>query len=111
MDVLGIAAVDQPSAACLVREGRLIAGAQEARFTRVRGDASFPRHAIAYCLRAGKIGPSQVDAVVVAGSADTAVPETESTSPPGGSSARTRVRRWFGRPIRLLYPGRGPLLR
>ncbi|MFA6110608.1 MAG: carbamoyltransferase N-terminal domain-containing protein, partial [Candidatus Latescibacterota bacterium] len=49
--VLGISAFYHDSAACLVRDGRIVAAAQEERFTRVKHDAGFPRQAVAYCLR------------------------------------------------------------
>jgi carbamoyltransferase len=54
--VLGISAFYHDSAACLLRDGQIVAAAQEERFTRKKGDASFPREAVAYCLREGGIG-------------------------------------------------------
>lgn len=62
--VLGISAFYHDSAACLVRDGEIVAAAQEERFTRVKGDASFPEHAIAACLREGGIDPDALDSVV-----------------------------------------------
>ena len=53
MDIIGISAYYHDSAACLVRDGRIIAAAQEERFTRKKHDASFPVHAIRYCLAEG----------------------------------------------------------
>jgi carbamoyltransferase len=50
MDILGISAYYHDSAACLVRDGEIIAAAQEERFTRKKHDASFPSQAIQYCL-------------------------------------------------------------
>ena len=64
MRVLGVSAYYHDSAAALVEDGRVVAAAQEERFTRRKHDASFPRNAIAYCLTEGKIGLSCVDAVV-----------------------------------------------
>jgi carbamoyltransferase len=55
-DILGISAYYHDSAACLVRDGEIIAAAQEERFTRKKHDAGFPREAIRYCLREGGIG-------------------------------------------------------
>lgn len=55
MNILGISAFYHDSAACLVRGGKIIAAAQEERFTRKKHDHSFPSHAIAYCLREGGI--------------------------------------------------------
>jgi carbamoyltransferase len=51
MNILGVSAFYHDSAACLVRDGVIIAAAQEERFTRIRHDAGFPRNAIDYCLR------------------------------------------------------------
>ena len=54
--ILGISAFYHDSAACLLRDGAIVAAAQEERFTRKKGDASFPRRAVAYCLEAAGIG-------------------------------------------------------
>jgi carbamoyltransferase len=48
--ILGISAFYHDSAAALVDDGRIVGAAQEERFTRVKGDASFPHHAIGWCL-------------------------------------------------------------
>ena len=61
--VLGISAFYHDSAAALVRDGEIVAAAQEERFTRKKGDADFPRHAVAYCLRTGGISTSELRAV------------------------------------------------
>jgi len=53
--ILGISAFYHDSAACVLRDGEIVAAAQEERFTRRKGDASFPSRAVAYCLRAGGI--------------------------------------------------------
>src|SRR2546429_2516002 len=58
--VLGISAFYHDSAACLLRDGEIVAAAQEERFTRKKGDASFPVHAARYCLQAGGIAASQL---------------------------------------------------
>ena len=64
MNILGISALYHDSAACLVRDGIIIAAAQEERFTRKKHDSGFPRHAIDYCLReAGLSGGNQLDLV------------------------------------------------
>ena len=55
-DILGISAYYHDSAACLVRDGEIIAAAQEERFTRKKHDAGFPKEAVKYCLREGRIG-------------------------------------------------------
>jgi carbamoyltransferase len=49
--VLGISAFYHDSAACLLRDGEIVAAAQEERFSRKKGDERFPKHATAYCLR------------------------------------------------------------
>jgi carbamoyltransferase len=64
VNILGISAFYHDSAACLVRDGKIIAAAQEERFSRKKHDARFPRHAIDYCLReAGLSGAAQLDLV------------------------------------------------
>src|SRR6202007_3229632 len=52
MRILGISAFYHDSAAALVEDGRIVAAAQEERFTRKKHDASFPHNAIGYCLDA-----------------------------------------------------------
>jgi carbamoyltransferase len=64
MNILGISAFYHDSAAALVRDGKIFAAAQEERFTRIKHDWHFPRHAVAYCLREGRISPKDLDAVV-----------------------------------------------
>ena len=64
MRVLGISAFYHDSAAALVEDGRIVAAAQEERFSRKKHDSRFPRHAIRYCLEAGGHGISGVDDVV-----------------------------------------------
>ena len=55
VNILGLSAFYHDSAACLVRDGNIIAAAQEERFTRKKHDAGFPKLAIEYCLREGRI--------------------------------------------------------
>src|ERR1041384_6358826 len=64
MRILGISAFYHDSAAALIADGRIIAAAQEERFTRKKFDASFPTHAIAYCLAEGGISLADIDHVV-----------------------------------------------
>ena len=64
MRILGISAFYHDSAAALVEDGRIVAAAQEERFTRRRHDPGFPRHAIEYCLRASGGGLADVEHVV-----------------------------------------------
>ena len=54
--ILGISAFYHDSAACLLRDGEIVAAAQEERFTRKKGDSAFPRHAVDFCLKTGGIG-------------------------------------------------------
>jgi len=61
--VLGISAYYHDSAACLVEDGRIVAAAQEERFTRKKHDADFPARAIDYCLTEAGITRSQIDYV------------------------------------------------
>ena len=53
--ILGISAYYHDSAACLVHDGKIIAAAQEERFTRKKHDKSFPKHSIDYCFDEAKI--------------------------------------------------------
>jgi carbamoyltransferase len=53
--ILGISAFYHDSAACLLRSGDIVAAAQEERFTRIKGDASFPARSVEYCLKEGGI--------------------------------------------------------
>ena len=63
MNILGISAFYHDSAACLVRDGEILAAAQEERFTRKKHDHNFPKRAVEYCLEEGKIGPAELDLV------------------------------------------------
>ena len=54
--ILGISAFYHDSAACLLRDGEIVAAGSEERFTRKKGDASFPTKAVDFCLRQGGIG-------------------------------------------------------
>ena len=64
MQVLGISAFYHDSAACLVRDGQIVAAAQEERFSRKRHDARFPVEALRFCLRQGGIEAGNLDRVV-----------------------------------------------
>jgi len=61
--ILGISAFYHDSAACLVRDGEIVAAAQEERFTRKKGDASFPHHAVEYCLREAGVTAADLSCV------------------------------------------------
>ena len=64
MYILGISAFYHDSAACIIKDGEIIAAAQEERFTRKKHDASFPHHAIKYCIQEAQINAEQIDSVV-----------------------------------------------
>jgi carbamoyltransferase len=64
MRVLGLSAFYHDSAAALIEDGRIIAAAQEERFTRKKFDADYPRKAIEYCLGEARIALKEVDFVV-----------------------------------------------
>lgn len=63
MNILGISCYYHDAAAALVKDGNIVAAAQEERFTRKKHDPSFPRNAIEYCLREAKIELSDVDII------------------------------------------------
>ena len=63
MLVLGLSAFYHDSAAALVRDGEIIAAAQEERFTRKKNDANFPKYAAEYCLREAGVTLDDIDAV------------------------------------------------
>jgi carbamoyltransferase len=64
MNILGISAFYHDSAACVVRDGEIIAAAQEERFTRKKADARFPINSIRYCLDEAGIPLSDLDHIV-----------------------------------------------
>jgi carbamoyltransferase len=63
MHILGISAFYHDSAACLVRDGEIVAAAQEERFTRKKHDSRFPANAVGFCLKQAGIGLDQVDLI------------------------------------------------
>jgi carbamoyltransferase len=62
--VLGLSAYYHDAAAALLREGRIVAAAQEERFTRIKNEPDFPRQAIQFCLRCGGLEAAELDCVV-----------------------------------------------
>ena len=64
MRILGISAFYHDSAAALIEDGRIVAAAQEERFTRRKHDAAFPHNAIAYCLAEAGVAADELDHVV-----------------------------------------------
>ncbi|MBW2663450.1 MAG: carbamoyltransferase [Deltaproteobacteria bacterium] len=63
MNILGISAFYHDSAACLVRDGEIVAAAQEERFTRKKHDFAFPKNATDFCFREGGLKGKDVDFV------------------------------------------------
>jgi carbamoyltransferase len=63
MRVIGVSAFYHDSAAALIEDGRIVAAAQEERFTRKKHDAGFPRNALRYCLEEAGLEPAQIDRV------------------------------------------------
>src|SRR6266436_2319729 len=64
MHILGISCYYHDAAAAILRDGQLVAAAEEERFSRVKHDFGFPKHAIEFCLREAKIDAKDVDYVV-----------------------------------------------
>jgi len=63
MNILGISAFYHDSAACLVQDGKIIAAAQEERFSRKKHDYRFPKQAVEFCLTYSKIKIDEVNFV------------------------------------------------
>lgn len=63
MTILGISAFYHDSAAAIIQDGKVIAAAQEERFTRIKHDESFPVNAIQFCLRYAGVSINDVDAI------------------------------------------------
>lgn len=64
MFILGISAWYHDSAACLLKDGEIVAAAQEERFTRIKHDKEFPKNAVLYCLAEANIKADDLDHVV-----------------------------------------------
>jgi carbamoyltransferase len=63
LNILGISAYYHDSAACLVQDGKIVAAAQEERFTRKKHDHRFPENAMEFCLQRGGITAAEIDLV------------------------------------------------
>jgi carbamoyltransferase len=61
MNIVGLSAFFHESACCLLQDGRIVAAAEEERFTRVKHDPRLPVHAFRFCLQAGGIGIDEID--------------------------------------------------
>ena len=64
MNILGISAFYHDSAAAVIIDGKIVAAAQEERFTRKKQDSSFPSNSVEYCLKYAGLGVNELDAVV-----------------------------------------------
>src|SRR5438552_12916564 len=64
MNILGISCFYHDSAAALLSDGKLIAAAEEERFSRIKHDFGFPEQSIAFCIEQGGLRPEQLDHVV-----------------------------------------------
>ncbi len=64
MNILGLSAFYHDSAACLIRDGKIIAAAQQERFSRVKHDHRFPHEALRYCLEEARLTADDLDYVV-----------------------------------------------
>lgn len=62
--IVGISSYYHDSAACIIKDGSILAAAQEERFTRIKHDKSFPFHALRYCIEEAKINPEEIDFIV-----------------------------------------------
>lgn len=63
MYILGISALYHDSAACIIHDGKILAAAQEERFTRKKHDSTFPKNAIKFCLEFAQINLEQLDQI------------------------------------------------
>jgi carbamoyltransferase len=63
LQILGLSGLYHDSAAALIKDGEIIAAAQEERFSRLKHDDSFPVNAITYCLRTGNVSLNELDLI------------------------------------------------
>ncbi len=108
MITLGINAVYHDSAACLVRDGRVLAAAEEERFTRIKHGKrplpftawELPYHAIDYCLAAAGIDLAEVDHVAYSFDPKLLLEQPSTTRPSRCRSSRAPIRRSSSGPRR-----------
>jgi carbamoyltransferase len=74
MAVLGIASNGTDSAGCIVSGGRLVCAAEEERFSRIKGDGSFPVNAIRWCLDSTGLGAADIEHIAVSWNYDRYAP-------------------------------------
>lgn len=64
MNIVGISSYFHDSAACLIIDGKIVAAAQEERFTRQKHDSAFPKNSLLYCLTAGALKATDINFIV-----------------------------------------------
>src|SRR5262245_40374121 len=105
MHVLGLSAHYHDSAAALVRDGEVLAAAEEERFSRKKHDSGFPAQAIAYCLREAGIGAADLDYVCFYDKPLLKLERLLETylayAPRGLASFRRALPLWLGHKLRL----------
>ena len=79
MNILGISCFYHDSAATILQKGLISAAAQEERFSRIKGDRSFPRYSIAYCLDEAGLSINDLDYVAFYENPDKSFPRIIST--------------------------------
>ncbi len=103
--ILGLSAFYHDSAAVLLHDGRIVAAAQEERFTRKKHDHHFPQHAVAYCLREGGITAADLDHVAFYDRPRTKFARLIDTfsamAPAGFSTYRTALPLWLKSKLHL----------
>lgn len=103
--VLGISAFYHDSAAAIVRDGEIVAAAQEERFSRKKHDPRFPKNAINYCLEEAFVQPKELDAIVFYDNSlltfDRVVKNALTVAPRGEAEWVGACRSFFGTKTRL----------
>lgn len=103
--ILGVSAFYHDSAAALVVDGKIVAAAQEERFTRRKHDPGFPTHAIRYCLREAGVDASRIDHVAFYERPqikfERLLETYRSYAPAGFESFRSAVPLWINRKLRI----------
>ena len=106
MNILGISAFYHDSAAALVRDGEIIAAAQEERFTRRKHDPSFPANAVAYCLRTASADLGDLSSVAYYESSPLKfrriLASYLGTAPSGFGSFRRTMPEWMSWKLRIV---------
>jgi len=105
MNILGISAYYHDSAAALIQEGRIVAAAQEERFTRKKHDDAFPMHAVAYCLKEAGLSIDEIDYVAFYDKPvlkfDRLIETYLSVAPKGWKSFSMAMPLWLGKKLHV----------